>query len=73
MKKKTQINDVYIYLKKHKRGITSMIAIDKFGCTRLSSCIHDLRNKGVNITTVMENVPTRYGKTCRIARYILEG
>ena len=32
------------------RGITSMQALDKFGCFRLASRIHELRNMGYRIT-----------------------
>jgi hypothetical protein len=32
------------------RGITSMQALDKFGCFRLASRIHELRKMGYRIT-----------------------
>ena len=73
MKKRTQIDDVLVYLQKHKKGITSRRAFELFGCTRLSSCIHDLRHdRGLNIVTLEEKVPTRYGRKTKIARYVLE-
>ncbi len=60
------------HLKRNKRtGITSMEAIEKYGCTRLSAVIVALKKKGNDIRTVRENVPTRYGSVS-IARYYLK-
>ena len=64
---------VLAYLKKNKRtGLTSMDAIEKFGCTRLSAVIFNLKRKGNDIRTVRESVPTRYGRSVSIARYFLK-
>ena len=41
-------------LKKHKRGITSMQAITRYGITRLASRIHHLRDEGHDISTTRE-------------------
>ncbi len=50
-------------------GITSKEAFEHLGVTRLSARIKDLRELGYNIITVMETGKTRYGETCRYARY----
>lgn len=59
------------HLKSHKRGITSRDAIEKYGCTRLSGVIFQLKKKGYNISSEREYVATRYGHAS-IARYFLE-
>lgn len=60
------------YLKRHKKGITSMEAFDMFGATRLSAIIFTLRKE-----YVIENVPcvakNRYGELVRFDRYVLKG
>lgn len=74
MKKTTQKLAILNYLKTHKKGITSKEAFEKFGATRLSGIIFVLTHKnGYKINAVYESVPTRYGRSARIARYILEG
>ena len=47
MSQNKQIAD---YLKKGKK-LTTIDALNKFGCFRLASRINDLRNDGMNITT----------------------
>lgn len=72
MKNKTQISDIKKYLENHKKGITSLEAIDKFGATRLSSIIYVLRHKhGMNIQAEDKKVKTRYGRTAVVANYRL--
>ena len=56
------------YLDKHE-GITQKIATERFGIMRLASRISDLKRKGVNISKVMIQVPTRSGKPAWVARY----
>lgn len=51
--------------------LTSMDAYRLFGCTKLPSRIHDLRESGMNISTTMVEGETRYGTTSRYARYKL--
>ena len=41
------------YLQTHKRGITGLDALRKFGLYRLSSAIHELRKEGYDIKTEM--------------------
>ena len=47
MSQNKQIAD---YLNKGKK-LTTLDALNKFGCFRLASRINDLRNNGMNITT----------------------
>lgn len=42
------------YIQKHDNGITSMVAFWRFGITRLSAHIFELRKKGYNICTKKE-------------------
>ena len=58
------------HLKEHG-SITTLEAIQYFGCTRLSGRIWELRAEGHNITSKMVTVHTRSGKT-QVARYCLE-
>ena len=56
-----------------KRGsITSMEAIRLYGTTRLADKILKLRQRGYNIKTVECIGKTRFGDTCRYAKYVLE-
>ena len=68
---KSQTKDVLHFLETHKKGITNMEAFDRFGATRLSAIIYELRKQGHQIDTVTEKVKTRYGKKIEIARYKL--
>lgn len=56
------------YLQTHRRGITGIDALQKFGCYRLSARISDLRELGYDIRTDMENNKLNNG---RHARYFL--
>ena len=47
--------------------LTSLEALSLFGCMRLASRIHDLRERGMDIK--MENIITATGK--RVAQYSL--
>lgn len=53
--------------------LTSKEAFNKYGITRLSACIFDLREKGYDIETIMVETTTRFGETSRYARYVLRG
>ena len=53
MKKKSKKAQVLAYLKRNKRGITGIEALQKFGLYRLSDAIFRLRNEGYNIVTDM--------------------
>lgn len=53
MKKQSKKSQVLAYLKRNKRGITGIEALQKFGLYRLSDAIFRLRNEGYNIVTDM--------------------
>ncbi len=67
IKKLTQKEMILQHLKKGK-GITSLSALQLFGCFRLSDRIFVLRKEGNDIST---NYITKGGKT--FAEYTLEG
>ena len=71
MQKTSQNKKILKYLQTHKRGISPLEAIDKFGCLRLSGRIHDLRSEGWNIYTDMEDNKTNDGRHARY--YLMEG
>lgn len=51
--------------------ITSIEAIKKYGCTRLSHYIYLLRNEDYNIISDYKKIKTRYGEPATIAVYTL--
>ena len=65
--------EVLRYLKTHKRGITSMEAIEMFGATRLSAIIFNLRKRGYIIETIKMDTIDRYGNPVQYGKYILKG
>lgn len=69
MDKATQRQMVFLHLQQW--DITSMEAFEKYGATRLSAIIFDLRKQGHNIVTIMEEGINRYGENTRYARYHL--
>ena len=66
--KKTQIEWVLNYLRKHHKGITSMKAFWLRRITRLSAIIYVLRGKGFYIQTITEPNTLSSGTH---ARYVL--
>ena len=70
----TQKELIINHLKANKNGITSMEAIEKYGATRLSGIIYDLKHRdNLNIITERITVQTIYG-SIQIARYkLIEG
>ena len=69
----TKTNQV-IKIKEHLRkngSITSLQAINLFGCTRLSAKIFMLRERGWEIDTNMIESTDRYGNPCNFAKYTL--
>jgi len=66
MKKDSQNQKILTHIVRNKKGITPITALNRYGCFRLASRIHDLRAKGFIIKTGMEN---KNGKT--YARYFL--
>lgn len=59
------------YMETH-RGITQAEAIEALGCYRLGARIFDLKERGVNVETVMEDGVNRFGVKTRYARYFLK-
>ena len=69
--KDTQIKRVLRFMKEHG-SITSLQAIEAFGCTRLAAVIHTIRHAmGIDVEMEMVDVKNRFGETCRVARYRL--
>lgn len=60
------------YIQTHKRGITSMQAIDMFKATRLSAIIFELR-KRYKIMSISEQGVTEDGYPYNYARYVYQG
>lgn len=56
-----------------KGSITSWEAIKEYGATRLSAIIYNLRNRGIDIDTVMVEFTDRFGSKAKYAKYILKG
>ena len=59
------------YLRKNKKGITSLDAINKLGDTRLSATIYLLRQRGFQILDTYETSQNRYGENTHFKRYVL--
>ena len=66
----TKTGEVLRYLKENG-SITSMEAIERFGATRLSAIIFNLRHRGYDISTVPVTSTDRYGHQVTFARYVL--
>lgn len=60
------------YIQTHKKGITSMQAIDMFKATRLSAIIFELRKRYI-ITSVSEQGISEDGYPYTYARYVYQG
>ena len=71
MNTKTQKEQVLKHLKNHKNGITSMTAFERYGITRLSGRIFELRRDGHNIITDSVTEKNRFGHPVTYARYRL--
>lgn len=53
-------------------GITTLTAYEKYGVTRLSARIWDLRNNGYDIVSVPKQVVNRFGERCDVVEYRLK-
>ena len=53
--------------------ITAKEAVELYGCYRLAARIKEFRDDGYKIATIMDEGRTRYGRTCKYARYVLSG
>lgn len=71
MAKQTQTGDVLAHLIEHG-SITSIEAIQKYGCTRLSARIYDYRALGYDIEADSMTTKNRYGNTVTVAVYRLK-
>lgn len=69
---KTQTVRILDYLKKHKKGITSIEAFELFGVTRLSAVIFELRKK-YEIYSERTEGKNRYGEKVWFSTYRLIG
>ena len=67
----TQNDMILKHMKTHKRGITQLTAIERYGCLRLSARISDLRKMGYIINSEIVPVKNRDGETCHVAQYTL--
>lgn len=54
-------------------SITTRQAMTELGCFRLASRINEMRKHGIPVDVEMVTVPTRDGKTARVARYTIPG
>jgi hypothetical protein len=68
--KKTKHNQVKSHLIKYG-SIDSWTAINRYGATRLSAIIFNLRKKGMNITSVPNSVLDRNSNLCNFVHYVL--
>lgn len=71
-KAKSQCDKVLRHMRSHKRGITSMDAFSRYGITRLSGRIFQLRERGFDIETIMEVKKNDEGHVVNYARYVLK-
>ena len=60
------------YLEEHKT-ITAMEALNQLGIFRLASRIFNLKRQGYAISSKLVPVMNRYGESCHISEYKLEG
>jgi hypothetical protein len=66
-------NAVIEYLKRSKKGITSLEAINMFGATRLSAIIFRAKERGYIIRDTFEECVDRFGNVARYKRYKIIG
>ncbi len=69
MRKKLSQNEKILHYLQAGNSITQRVAVNRFGCYRLSARIADLKKKGYHIVTEVE---TNKGETGYHARYRLE-
>lgn len=53
--------------------ITSLEAIEKYGATRLSAIIYNLRKRGYDIDTIDIDFVDRFGTKSTFGKYVLNG
>jgi len=52
-------------------SLSSLEAMQEYGCMRLASRINDLRNQGYQIETSYQRGVNRYGESTKFARYVM--
>lgn len=67
-----QRNAILNHLQEHG-SITSKEAFELYGATRLSAIVYDLRSMGHGIQTLMIDGQTRFGDSCKYAKYVYCG
>ena len=72
MSRLTQTGEVLAHLIEHG-SITSIEAIQKYGCTRLSARIFDYKEMGYDIESDSMTTKNRYGNPVTVAVYRLKG
>lgn len=70
--KPTQNERIIDYLENNGK-ITQISALNELGVMRLASRISDLRRLGYPIQSKTETVKNRFGETCYIKSYFIEG
>ena len=72
MERKTQTEEIVRFLQTHKSGLTSKEAFERFGATRLSGIIYDLKHRrGMRISSENVVVKNRYGGKTIVSCYKL--
>ena len=71
IRKPSQADRIYEYMKNHKTGITTLQAIRYCGCLDLQGRIRDLKERGVVIKDEYIHVITACGDQVRVKRYTL--
>ena len=66
----SQNGRVLDYMMKHG-SITALEAVDNLGVMRLASRVHEIKEQGIGIETVMQEGVNRFGETTKFARYYL--
>lgn len=69
--KPTQNERIIEYMNKFG-SITQLDALKDLGVMRLASRISDLRKRGYQITSTIQQVKNRFGETCYIKRYSMQ-
>lgn len=69
-RRQTQCDKIIAHLEEHG-SLTSLEAMNLYGIMRCPSRIHALRERGYQIDTMTITVNSRYGRKCRVAKYVL--
>jgi len=68
----SQVKQIYKYLQTHKKGLTGIDALNKFGCFRLPSRICDIERKYLcEISRTWVEITDADGDTKRVKRYYI--